>query len=535
VYPAALGDRMLPRGLTITLVPSARLALGLVLLLALGLRLWGLSFGLPYVIQPDEPSVENRALQMWLAGNPNPHYFVYPSLYYDLQALWAYATGHVAGLFYPDVLRHPLLHKPLFYLSGRFLTALLGVLTVFVTYLTGRVLSVRLGLMAALFLAVAAQHIQQSHYITVDAPTALFTALTALFALRALHVMRDARVEETARPERRARPYLLAAGVAAGLAAGTKYNAGVALLLPLAAIALGGTGAWTRRLAAAAAVIAVCAVTFLLTSPFILLDPAPFLNSLHVVAQHYATGHPGAEGGNNALWYLLYLAQGGVLPPLTVLTVAGIAVVVARYRRAGLVLLAFTLPYYALLCSTYVRFDRNLLPLLPFVALLAAAGVEPLIARVALLLRNHGAAYGLILGLVVAPSAAVAAQADNGITHPFSEQVAVVWATAHLPRGAHLATENWEGRPFELSPKNFAITHVGALGTLSYDDLRKLGVRYAVTDDWTDGAYLRDPRRYPVEAAHYREIYRRGLLLARIPGGLPQRQGPTMSIYELRP
>jgi len=535
VYPATLGSRMLPRGLTITLVPSARLALGLILLLALGLRLWGLAFGLPYVIQPDEPSVEDRALHMWLAGDPNPGYFVYPSLYYDLQALWAFATGHVAGLFYPDVLRHPLMHKPLFYLSGRLLTALLGALTVLVTYLTGRVLSVRLGLMAALFLAVAAQHIQQSHYITVDAPTALFTALTALFALRALHVMRAVHTEATVRPERRTRAYLLAAGVAAGLAAGTKYNAGVALLLPLAAIALGGVGSWARRLVACSGVVAVCAATFLLTSPFILLDPTPFLTSLHVVTQHYATGHPGAEGSDNALWYLLYLAQQGFLPPLTVMAVAGIAVVVARYRRAGLVLLAFTLPYYALLCSTYVRFDRNLLPLLPFVALLAAAGVEPLIARVALLLRNHGAAYGLILGLVVAPSAAVAAQADNGITHPFSEQIAVAWATAHLPRGAHLATENWEGRPFELSPKKFAITHFGALGTQSYDALVRAGVRYAVTDDWTDGAYLRDPRRYPVEAAHYRELYRRGLLLTRIPGDLPQRQGPTISVYELRP
>ena len=37
-----------------------------------------------------------------------------------------------------------------------------------------------------------------------------------------------------------------------------------------------------------------------------------------------------------------------------------------------LFLLAFALPYYALLCSTFVRFDRNLLPLLPFLALFAA-------------------------------------------------------------------------------------------------------------------------------------------------------------------
>jgi len=532
VYPATLGGRMLPRGVTIAVVPSARLALGLVLLLALGLRLWGLAFGLPYVIQPDEPSVEDRALAMWLNGDPNPHYFVYPSLYYDLQALWALGTGHVAGAFSPDVLRHPLLHKPLYYLSGRLLTALLGTLTVFVTYLTGRVLSVRLGLIAALFLATAAQHVQQSHYITVDAPTALFTTLTALLSLRALRQMRGTDARASAG---RARAYLLAAGVAAGLATGTKYNAGVALLLPLSAILLGGVATWARRLAAAAGVVAVCAATFLLTTPFAVLDPQPFLTSLRVVSQHYATGHPGAEGSDNALWYLSYLARAGVLPLITGLALAGVAVLPARYRRAGLILLAFTVPYYALLCATYVRFDRNLLPLLPFVALLAAATVEAVIPRVIVLLRNHSAAYGLVLGLAVAPSIAVAAASDSAITRPFSEQVAVAWADAHLPRGAHLATENWEGRPFELSPRRYRITNVGALGRLSYDALARLGVRYVVTDSWTDGAYLRDPRRYPVEAARYAELYRRARLLARIPGDLPQRQGPTMSIYELRP
>lgn len=537
---------MLPRGLTVALVPSARLALGLVLLLALGLRLWGLSFGLPYVIQPDEPSVEDRALRMWLAGDPNPHYFVYPSLYYDMQAIWAFATGHIAGLFQPDALRHPILHKPLYYLSGRLLTALLGTLTVFITYLAGRAFSVRLGLMAALFLAVAAQHVQQSHYITVDAPTGLFTALTALFALRAVQNIRSAPVRlmvpdddlEAGAFRRRAGVYLLAAGVAAGLAAGTKYNAGVALLLPLAAILLGGAWPRARRLAMASAVCAVCAAcaaTFVLTSPFIVLDPAPFLASLHVVSQHYATGHPGAEGGDNALWYLLYLGREGMLPAATALAVAGAAIALARYRRAGLLLLSFALPYYALLCSTYVRFDRNLLPLLPFLALFAAAGVEAIVPPLALLLRNHGAAYGLTLGLAVAPSLAVAARADNSITRPFSEQVAVAWADAHLPAGAHLATENWEGRPFELSPRRYTITNRGTLALLAYAELSKLGVRYAVTDSWTDGAYLRDPRRYPVEAARYRELYRRARLLARIPGDSPERQGPTMSIYELRP
>lgn len=525
-YPATLARTTLPRGIALILAPSTHLALGLILLLAVALRLWGVTFGLPYVIQPDEPSVELRVLHMWYAGDLNPHYYVYPSLYYDMQALLAFAVGHVAGLFESDVLRHPLAHLPLFYLAGRTLTAALGTLTVLVVYLTGRTVSPRLGLIAALFLAVTAQHVQQSHYITVDAPTALFTALAALFALRALGregAMRD----------------VLLGGVAAGLAAGTKYNAGVALALPFMA-ALLSARPWRWRLRACAVAAAACAATFVLTTPFALLDrggagrPWPFLNSLQVVARHYATGHPGAEGNDNALWYVQYLWSNGMMAPLTLLALAGVAVVVARYRRAGLVLLAFVLPYYALLSSTYVRFDRNLLPLLPFLALFAAATADALIPPLAVLLRNRAAASALVLGLAAAPSAAVAAQSDFAISHPFSEEVAVAWADAHLPRGATMATENWEGLAFGASSHHYRTTNLSSLATEPYAWFRAQGIRYIVADSYTDDAYLRAPGRYPLQAARYRELYRRARLLQVIPGDPLYRPGPTMRIFEVR-
>lgn len=518
VYPSVLGGTTLTRGAAMTLAPSARLSLCLILVLALALRLWGLAFGLPYVIQPDEPSVELRVLHMWLAGDPNPHYYVYPSLYYDLQAFWAFVVGHAAGLFNPDLLRHPLRHLPLYYLAGRTLAAALGTLTVFVTYLIGRALNPRLGLIAAFFLAVAAQHVQQSHYITVDAPTALFTALAALFAVRAVR-------------QEGSRRALLLAGLCAGLAAGTKYNAGVALALPLVAALLTRSRSWAWRLGACGLASGAAAVAFVLTTPFALLDPAPFLRSLHVIARHYSTGHPGAEGSDNALWYLRYLWTDGVLPPLTLLALAGLVVVAARYRRAGVVLLAFVLPYYALLCSTYVRFDRNLLPLLPFLALLAAASAEAVIPRLAVLLRNHIAAYAVTLGVAALPALYVTARADFAITHPFSEEVAVAWAGAHLPRGAALATENWEGLSF--SSQRYRITHLGALAWQPYSWFLAHGVSYVETDSWTDDAYLSAPRRYPREAARYRELYRKARLLVRISGDPVLRPGPTMSIYAL--
>ena len=523
-FPSALAGATLPRPAALVFASSTRLALGLIVLLALILRLWGLNFGLPYVIQPDEPSVELRALHMWYAGDLNPHYFVYPSLFYDMQALLAFAVAHVGGLLQPDILRHPLGHLPLFYLAGRALTTMLGTATVLVAYLVGRYLNPRLGLNAALFLAVAPQHVQQSHYITVDAPTALFTALAALFAIRAL--MQAGRIGD-----------VVLSAVAAGLAAGTKYNAGLALLLPLAAVFL-SEQSWKRRLGASAAAAAACVTTFVLTTPFALLDrgqagrPWPFLNSLQVVSRHYAAGHPGAEGNDNAIWYLQYLGRDGILAPMTILALAGIAVIAIRYRRAGLVLLSFVVAYYALLCSTFVRFDRNLLPLLPFLALLAAAAADYLIPTLAVVLRKRSAAIALVLGVAAAPATAVAARGDYAITHPFSEQVAVEWADAHLPLGSALATENWEGLAF--SPVRYRLLNLGSLARQPYSWYRHHHVQYLETDSYTMSAYFQSSRLYPVQVARYLELFRRARLIARIVGDPLLRPGPTVSIYQVQ-
>jgi len=528
LYPTSTAWRgvAIPRRVSLTaLLGNARLALGAILVLALALRVWGLAFGLPYIIQPDEPSVEDRALAMWLNGTANPHYFIYPSLYYDMQAGWAFLVGHVVGVVSPDVLRHPLLHKPLYYLAGRLLTAVVGTMTVFVVYLTGRLFSTRVGLLSALFLAVAAQHVEQSHYITVDATTGLFTILSAYCALRALR-------DGGAGP-------LLWGSVAAGLAAGVKYNAALALALPLLAALLQGDRPWRSRLQLVAGATLLCGATFLLTTPYAILDHTSFLRDLHTISVHYATGHPGAEGGGNVLWYLGYLFDHGVGPGGTILALSGLVAIVSAGkviggdRRNGVVVLVFAVAYYVLLCSTYVRFDRNLLPLSPFVALLAAVAAVVLIPVLARLLRNYTVAGALVFAVVVVPSVYTTARDDVTFTHRFSEEAAVTWADAHWPRGAAVAIENWEGKVFLASSRGYKATLLNTLATESYAWLRA-HVRYAVADSWTDGAYLSNPTRYPLQAARYKELYHRARLLQIITPDSIERPGPEMRLYEVR-
>ena len=70
--------------------------------------------------------------------------------------------------------------------SGRFLSALVDLFTVFVTFLIGRRLySWQAGLLAAFFQGTAVMAIQQSHFFTMDNWAAFFTALAVYTAVRA--------------------------------------------------------------------------------------------------------------------------------------------------------------------------------------------------------------------------------------------------------------------------------------------------------------------------------------------------------------
>ena len=67
--------------------PWARsMILTVILLLAAGLRLWALGFGLPSWFHPDDYSFVFFPLQFF-SGDLNPHFFTYPTFHYYLLSL----------------------------------------------------------------------------------------------------------------------------------------------------------------------------------------------------------------------------------------------------------------------------------------------------------------------------------------------------------------------------------------------------------------------------------------------------------------
>jgi 4-amino-4-deoxy-L-arabinose transferase-like glycosyltransferase len=348
--------------------------LGVIVILALVLRLSGNLYDLPYRFHPDERHYLDGAARMMNEGTLNPAYFQNPPLYSYaiLLALYSlFGLQYLVGAVKTPAEFITTLSPAVAFGLARGLTAVAGTLTCLLLYRLGRRVGGELaGLLAALFYAVAFLSVRDAHFGVNDIPMVCLVTLAGLFALRHL---------EGGRPWD-----LVFGGLTAGLAAATKYNGGVALLPLLLACVLEGPGRgrfgfsrareiggkWLRLLLLALA-------GFLLGNPYAVLDHDAFLSGF---ASQYALRGRVWRGASSAP--LLPQALESLIVefgwPLFLLFLLAAAVCLARggvrAKAAGLAL-SVVLPLLLYHASQALFFARFLLPCSPFIALISAWGI----------------------------------------------------------------------------------------------------------------------------------------------------------------
>jgi 4-amino-4-deoxy-L-arabinose transferase-like glycosyltransferase len=343
-------------------------ALGLALILACLLRIWGLDYGIPHpTIRPDEERLAGRAQTIFATGDWHPGSFFYPSLpfYADALALHVYyGAGKLMGRYEEprDFLFDIAVTRPgLHYRISRAVSAAAGVATVLAAYALSLAAYRRTGpaLLAALSLAVCHVHVRDSHFATVDVIATLFVTLSLVFTSRALE-----------RPT--ARNFALA-GVLAGLATSSKYNAGLVVIpIGVAALYRGRHAVSRLPLAAAAA-----AGAFALTSPYVLLRLDGFQSNMSFLEDYLY------RSGDLAIWDHLKLTfPHGLGWPLYVASALGLARALLRRCASDVTLLSFAVPFLVLISSVRVTFPRYVLPLVPLLMVLAADFVASLLDRI---------------------------------------------------------------------------------------------------------------------------------------------------------
>jgi hypothetical protein len=325
---------------------------------ALAVRVVGLGWSLPnddhyFSYHPDEIFLLLPSFR-FAAGEFNPGFFNYGSLYLYLVGLPAVALGLV-----PDAGAFPRGLRPL-YLEARLITALLGAATVALLYLALRREGRSVALLSSALLAVCPLHVVNSRYATVDVPSTFFLTLAFLLALRG-----------AGRPS--AANGMLA-GLLVGLAAATKYNSALFLLPVLCAPLLvrresGSLAAWFVGVPAGAA------LGFLIGNPYVWTEE--FARGIRFELSHARRGGTLAFEGTGSGW-AYHLTRGlpvGLGYPL--LLAAGLGVIAAIVRRspATRLCLLWVAIYLFVIGFGRERFIRYLVPLTPFLCLLAAWGV----------------------------------------------------------------------------------------------------------------------------------------------------------------
>ncbi len=449
------------------------IALGALTILAAGIRLWGLDYGLPHPIaRPDEELVVGKSLQMSLGRVLSPGDYNYPHLVFDVDAL-ALAAYRYAGLatgryattedFLVDVaVRRPGLQ----YRICRGVSVAFGAATVFAAGLAAFQAYGRrsVALLAALFVAVNFLHARDSHYGTVDIPMTFFVTLSLAFGLRA------------ARTQKR-RDYLVA-GLFAGLATSAKYNAGTVLIGTLVAAL---PRLWRpaeegdRRRAMGSLLVSggAMAAAFAATSPACVIHFDQVVKGL-VVQREALFSSPGAPAW---ITHVTVTLPGAFGWPGYLAAVAGLARALWRRRPADVLFLAFLAPTFASMATMTWVLGRYTLPMVPPLAILAS---EAVLAG----LPHAGKAVATLAAAALAlPPLVSVLKYDHLAARPDTRLLAADWVAEHLPPRSRVLVCQGYGAPAINDDHRRPPAFKPEVVPCKVDAIRSAGIRYLVTHD----------------------------------------------------
>jgi hypothetical protein len=352
-----------------------RLILPTILLLALLLRLWGIRWGLPNIdhywsYHPDESTVVSLARNINpLAGQFDTQYYNYGAWHpICLSVIIAFAS--VFGFCAPSAQMG--IPSGSEFLVARLYTVLLGVLTCGLLAGIGRrFYSPLAGWLAALLYAITPLAVQHGHWATVDVPATFWVVVSLFFVSKTV-------TGEGKKPS----VFLLLAGLFAGYAAATKYNAGVVLLAAVAAgIMQRGPLAPNNggRLMVVGAVL-LAGVGFVLGCPGVLTNTPKFLEGFLFEANH------AKEGSGDIfiqtlpafLHHLVISLPWAAGWPLAILAIVGTGAAFRRKKREDWILLSFFVPYFILIGIAQIKFTRYLFPIFPIFFLFAGSFIASL-------------------------------------------------------------------------------------------------------------------------------------------------------------
>lgn len=453
----------------------------LTLCLAAGLRATHLDWGLRHTPHADEQYFVRNVVRMLRTGSLDHGFYEYPGLLFYLLAP-VVALGGARQPPGPDD-----------YLAARALIAGFGVVSVAVMAGFGRRLAGRnAALVAAGLLAVSPVHVETAHRVRPDIALETLTLL-ALWSYLSL----GTRLRDDAR-----------AGLATGLAVGLKFSGGL-LAVPFLVQRCLRAGARLRGVLLASV---LGGLIFVLVSPYAVLAHEAFTAGVETqLAYHYqdvpqtVPAYPWRVWGYVVVWPKALGLLGALAASV------GLVLVLARAPRGWLPFLLLP-PLTALVFgSTYVHSDRQMVPSLGIVALLAGVACQALIER----RRWLGV---LFAALMLAQPLVTSLRYLEAIGRTGTRDLAADWLAAQAPPQARVLTDVMG---FALPPERFELQYVRFFGPLADWQARNADFVVSVAGEERSGRFAELPVVHRITPQSPFEGP--ALLLRRVPAGAQAR------------
>lgn len=469
------------------LKPLTIIALVFTLLFALWLRMPYVSANLPFFYEEDEGHHFNRLVDMVKEGRFNPEYFHKPSLHFYLRMpavmlgfLWDVRRGELRSI--KEIVTHDKFglagyaftaSHPDIVVSARFVSTILSLLIVLVTFFTARKLtnSDTLSICASLLVAASPALIEDSAKIGVDTPTTFFVILAVFLGVSLINAFCTGR--------------FIAFALICGLAVSTKYNSAPIALLPVFLLLL------ERRLNLGVLIVAIAGPIcgFLIGSPFILASLPLFLDQLAYEVWHYGiaghVGHSAEPGWPQAIFYLNWLCHDAIGWIAIILCLLAIILIVLRRKTSELLVLIFPLLFFVLMSMQRANFTRNLLPILPFIAIMAVMLIRMISVRMKR--SPHGLHLAFSFLLLVQPLGLSLSAINKIGQQTDSRQLALSWLAKNAVGDQDVAIQGELLFP-KPAVKNLHISPL-ALEQINVTNLWLLGY------DWLAVPYYNTPAR----------------------------------------
>ena len=490
-----------------TLSPQLQwIVLGAILLIAAFFRFYGIAWDSGYLFHPDERKIVLVAsglswpasiLELFSSESPlNPKFFAYGSFpIYLLRILSVFAPASAYNVPWRED------YFVALGLLGRVLSALFDLGTIAMIFFLGRRLySATVALIASACIAVTVLHIQLSHFYAVDTLLTLLVVVTVFFAARyaamakrrdmllmsigfglalatkitaaplivpvVLAVLREKAKRDADEPngEWRLQPVTYSATTKPANPTGGLRTASTPRITPTYLLILprelwDSARYWLAQIWSArrtlGKIIGIAFLAFVITQPYMLLDPIRYFGQVGteaLVARGWLDFPYTRQYAGTApfVYHIVQSAVWGMGLPLGIFAWGGAVLFIWRWWRQrdwnSALVLSWALVYFLTVGAQHAKYLRYLLPMLPFLYLMASASAYYVFRNY--VLRNTQYAirfpFYALLSLVALASLlySFAFVSSYSREHPWLQ--ISDWIYQNVPAHSTIVTEQWD-------------------------------------------------------------------------------------------